>query len=322
MRLRILGWAALLLVLVPAVLLTAVRILDVQIGWLVRLESFAPWAIPLYAVALVGLVAVTVVRRRRRRLRLALVGLAAAGLAAHTWWYAPMATGDPPAPAADAERLVVMSANLRLGEGDGVELVAAATRERVDVLVVQELTPGLLAEMEAAGLSALLPHRAGEPGPGADGTMIFSTQEITEVERLRTDMGSWAVTVAGLRVFGVHPAYPLNPGGWRRDHTTIRAAVLAQDPDLVVGDFNATPDHEPMQRLEEAGYRSAAELTDAVWQPTWPTNGGFSVFGIPLPTSVAIDHVLVGASMTALETRTLVIDDTDHAALVAEVARR
>lgn len=321
-RLRALGWLALLVLLAPALLLTGVRLLDVEVGWLVRLESFTPWAIALYAVALAALLLVVLLRRGRRRPVLLLAGLVALGLALHAWWFAPMVTGSAPAPAADTEPLTVMSANMRRGEGDGIQLVAAASNERVDVLVVQEITPRLLQEMEAAGLSSLMPYRAGQPGASSVGTMAFAREEITGVERLRTGLGSWAFTVAGMRVFGVHPAYPLELQSWQRDHAALREAVREQEPDLVVGDFNATADHEPMQRLQEAGYRDAAELTNAGWQPTWPTNGGFSVLGVALPTAVAIDHVLVGPRMTALETRTLVIDDADHAALVARVARR
>lgn len=321
-KLRALGWLVLLLVLAPAVLLTALRLLDVGVGWAVRLESFTPWAIPLYAVGLVALLILAVARAGRRRGGLVLALLLAGALALHVWWAAPMFTGSAPRPAADAEPLVVMSANMRRGEGDGIQLVAAATNERVDLLVVQEITPQLLVEMEQAGLTALLPHRAGEAEPGAAGTMVFARSELTEVERLDTGLGSWAATVDGLRVLGVHPTYPLQLEAWRRDHAALRVAVREDDPDLVVGDFNATLDHEPMQRLVDAGYRDAAEAANAGWQPTWPANDGFEVIGIPLPTSVAIDHVLVGPTMTALETRTVELDDADHLAVVAEVARR
>ena len=44
--------------------------------------------------------------------------------------------------------------------------------------------------------------------------------------------------------------------------------------------------------------------------------------GIPIPTSVAIDHVLVGERLTALTTSTVVVGSSDHLALVAEVAER
>ena len=98
------------------------------------------------------------------------------------------------------------------------------------------------------------------------------------------------------------------------------AAAVASDADLVVGDLNATTDHAPMRRLADAGFRSATELANEGWQPTWPAHGRTSLLGIPLPHLVQIDHVLLGPSLAAVGTHTLDIPGTDHRALVAEVA--
>ena len=87
-----------------------------------------------------------------------------------------------------------------------------------------------------------------------------------------------------------------------------------------MGDLNATVDHEPMRRLADAGYRSATELANEGWQPTWPAYGVVHVAGVEVPRLVQIDHVLLGRRMAALETHTLAIRGTDHRALVAEVA--
>ena len=102
----------------------------------------------------------------------------------------------------------------------------------------------------------------------------------------------------------------------------IRAAVASGAPDLVVGDFNATPDHSPMRALADAGYRAVAELANEGWQPTWPANGIFRVHGLPLPRFAPIDHVLVGERLAALGSSTVALDGTDHRAVVAEVARK
>ncbi|WP_295661753.1 endonuclease/exonuclease/phosphatase family protein, partial [uncultured Nocardioides sp.] len=88
------------------------------------------------------------------------------------------------------------------------------------------------------------------------------------------------------------------------------------------GDFNASPDHEPMLALAEAGWRDVAELANAGWQPTWPADGVEPVTDLPSPRLVRIDHVLVGERVAALASSRLVVDGTDHAAVVAEVAAR
>jgi endonuclease/exonuclease/phosphatase family metal-dependent hydrolase len=120
-------------------------------------------------------------------------------------------------------------------------------------------------------------------------------------------------------LFAVHPYAPTDIAKWRRDHHLIRTAVVDEQPDLIVGDLNATTDHPQLRALAQAGYRSAAELANEGWQPTWPATG-VSVLGISVPRVVGIDHVLVGPTFAAIDTRTLDIPESDHQALVAEVA--
>ena len=82
--------------------------------------------------------------------------------------------------------------------------------------------------------------------------------------------------------------------------------------------MNATPDHDVMRRLDDAGYRDAGEVSNEGWQPTWPAN---HVGILPLlPPLVRIDHVMIGDSMASLGTHTVDIEGTDHLALVATVA--
>ena len=130
----------------------------------------------------------------------------------------------------------------------------------------------------------------------------------------------WQATYDGLTVLGVHPVAPVDPAGWRADHGAILAQAEADDADLIVGDMNATPDHDVMRDLDDAGFRDAAELANEGWQPTWPANHvGIVPF---LPPVIQIDHVLLGESMASLGTHTVDIGGTDHLALVATVARR
>jgi endonuclease/exonuclease/phosphatase family metal-dependent hydrolase len=135
-------------------------------------------------------------------------------------------------------------------------------------------------------------------------------------------VGDPAVAGSALTVLAVHPTAPTDPEQWRADHAAVLAAAEASDPDLVVGDFNATLDHPPMRALADHGWRSVEELANEGWQPTWPSNGLVSPFGLPLPSLVQIDHVLVGPRLAALSTHTVEIPGTDHRAVVAEVARK
>jgi endonuclease/exonuclease/phosphatase family metal-dependent hydrolase len=323
---RAIFWLLLVALLVPAVGLTVLRLLQPPGGPWVRLVSFSPLALAPYLLALLLVLWRLVVRREGHRrwpwLPPAVVVAALLGL--HAGWVAPMVTGDAPAAAAGAERLTVMSSNGLRGHVDAVALVQAASDADADVLVVQEITEPQLEVMRSAGIDEGWPFAVGRPGLGTEGTMVFSRYELGPPTPVATELGSWLLTVAApdgeLTLLAAHPFPPTGVTQWRDDLATVREA--AGGADLVVGDLNATLDHRPLQRLEDDGFRDAAELTNAGWQPTWPANGEFHLAGVPLPRLVAIDHVLVGPGWTALSTRTVSLEGTDHAALVAEVARR
>lgn len=312
------GVLALALVLVPAIVLTIVRLFEPWGGRWVRLEGFTPLAIVMYGVSLLVLgIRFAMARRWGRGFAAAAVAL---GLVLHIAWFSPMISGANPPPRAGAEPLRVMAVNLHHGRADGLDVVQTASGEDIDLLVATEVTPAALARMESAGLDDLLPHRAGQPGTSRAGTMVFATARLGPATRLGTTGASWLVPMGKYTLFAVHAHAPTNIAAWRRDHYVLRTAVTDLEPDLVIGDFNATTDHPPMRALANMGYRSATELANEGWQPTWPAAGGRSVLGIPVPNVVEIDHVVLGPTFAAISTHTRDIPETDHRALVAEIA--
>ncbi|MEP9381349.1 endonuclease/exonuclease/phosphatase family protein [Nocardioides sp. KR10-350] len=313
----VVAWVVGVVLGVPAVAITLARLSGATWKPAVVLQAAAPLALLAYAGVLLLLVAVRLAAGRRRWLPLAAV-LAVAGLALHAWWEAPLLTGSTPEAAPGGARLTVMTSNIELGGGD-VAAVARQARERhADVLAVEEVTPGALRRLEATGLLDELRYRAGEPGSGVHGTMVFSRTPLTDVRRIPTRMGSWAFTVRGWRVVAVHPSSP-ETDHWAADQGVLRDAAAREHPDVMLGDFNATLDHRPFRQILGTGLEDAARLTNAGWQPTWPV-GGFG--GFPLPPYAAIDHVLLGHDVTAISTATVTIPDTDHKALVAVLAAR
>lgn len=315
-------WGVVALLLVPAAALTFARMVEPDSGFWIQLEAFTPFGLLLYAAAAVLLACRLVVRRQVRSLVTVVMVAAVLGLALHAWWFAPQLTGANPPPAAGAEPLVVMTANIASGEADGIDLVRQASDEGVELLVVQEIAAADLADMERAGLDELLPYRIGEPGTDGNGTMLFARTELTDAEQLGTVHDGWVVAMGDLTVMGVHPWAPTEPEQWASDLATVEEAVAEHDPDLVLGDFNATVDHAPMRDLADAGYRDAGELANQGWLPTWPASGTVDVLGIGLPALVQIDHVLVGPGLAALGMHTVGLPDSDHRAVVAEVARK
>jgi endonuclease/exonuclease/phosphatase family metal-dependent hydrolase len=317
---RVLFWLSAGVLAVPALTLTVARALDTDNGTMIRIESFTPLALPLYAALLVLLLVGAARLPGARRPPMMAAALALAGLGVHAWWFAPQVIGADPEPAQGAERITVMNTNLYEGRADAEEVVDAVRDNRVDILVLEEITPGLLAQMDAAGLAELLPERVGEPDYMVAGTMILANRPLTDHVRLRTTFQGWEAKYGTLTVLGVHPVAPVDPAGWHADHAAILRQAEADQADLIVGDMNATPDHDVMRRLDDAGYRDAGEVSNEGWQPTWPAN---HVGILPLlPPLVRIDHVLIGDSMASLGTHTVDIEGTDHLALVATVASR
>ena len=315
--------------LVPALGLTALRLIEPGLGVLVRLTSFTPVALVLYAAAFTLVLGKLVFPARESvRAWTAIMAVVVVGLGLQLWWISPQFMGSRPDPAAGAQKLQVMSMNLYRGAADPALVIETAALERVDILVLQEVTPKALRELEEYGLTEAYPYRAGIPEEGVEGTMAFAAYRIRGAERLDTEFGSWSFDVVLpqglLRMYAVHTQPPYGDAvGWRDDLDAIaEAAEKDRELDLMAGDFNATADHAEFRQLADLDFHSAAERANAGWQPTWPEHGEKSFLGMPLPRIVQIDHVLVGRSMTATSSETFSIKGTDHRALVAEVAFR
>ncbi|MFA6299327.1 MAG: endonuclease/exonuclease/phosphatase family protein [Nocardioides sp.] len=318
---RLLYWCALTVVLLPAVALSAVRLVEPDQARAIQLQAFTPFGLLLYAVGLVLLLAGMARGVAARRLLVVPVVLALAGLGLHGWWVAPLVSGDEPGPAADGDEVVVLTANLFAGRGDAVQLVERASEEHVDVLVVSEVTERAVLDMEAVGLDEVFPYRAGEAGSSVEGTMVFSREPIEVVETLDTLLGGLRTRTGALDLLAVHPAPPTLPEDWAADHREILAAAGQPGVDLVVGDLNATLDHAPVRALVDAGFRDTAEIANQGLATTWPVGGSYPLLSL-LPPMVAIDHVLVTDAWAVVSTETLDIDGADHRAVLATVAPR
>ena len=168
-------------------------------------------------------------------------------------------------------------------------------RLRPDVLSTQELTPGMVEELDAAGLKELLPYRvleaewsarrqrpvrqvsadsAGGPVPGdrAQHARRHDGPSRRQADRVRRRASLPAAGQPGVRVDGgpgrLPPASP----------DTIR---------ILAGDFNASLDHAAMRRFLSRGYADAADSAGQGLIPTWPANKR-------LPPLITIDHVRGG----------------------------
>jgi endonuclease/exonuclease/phosphatase (EEP) superfamily protein YafD len=219
----------------------------------------------------------------------------------------------------------VLTANLSLGEADPKAVVALA-RETADVLVVQEMTPGLAAAMSAVGLDDAMPHRAINPRTGAKGIGIWSRYPISDsqaVSGYAMPMVSARIQVPGVVigpiVLAVHLAAPwVQPLQYFRDDIARFPTMLQESARnagsgavIVAGDLNATYDMWPFRRLLDEGYRDAAEQAGAGLTRSFPSRPWRGpVFGI--------DHVLV-RNCTATGAQTVPVAGSDHRGLFTAI---
>ncbi len=212
----------------------------------------------------------------------------------------------------------VLTANLSLGQADPKAVVALA-RDRADVLVVEEMTPGLAAAMSAAGLDVVMPHRSIDPRRNAAGIGLWSRYPIPDSQAVvgyQLAMRTARIQVPGVVIaptlLAVHLAAPwVQPLDYFRDDiarfpTTLQAAVrnAGAGAVIVAGDLNSTYDMQPFRRLLDEGYRDAAEQAGAGLTRSFPSS--HPVFGI--------DHVLVH-NCTAAQAQTVMVAGSDHRGL-------
>ena len=313
---KILG-VAVALVLASCVVVTAARFVDPPFRAPVLLASFSAYALPGFLLALVGCL-VLLPRARRRDALLVGAALAAVGLGVQVWAVSPLFTGGGEGRA----DLTVLASNLEFGQGDAVTVTRTVAEEHVDLLVLAEVTPASLEDLLTAGLEDLLPHRAGTPDTQASGTMVFSRHPLDVLDPITLGNGGLEVRVRApeaFRLLAVHPGQPVGwPEEWLRDMDTVRdRAAAATGPTLVVGDFNATRDHQPFRAILGTGLRDAAEQAGSGWQPTWPAPGTWG----RLRPLLMIDHVLASPEFVALRTSTVPVPGSDHLALLAQLRR-
>lgn len=224
---------------------------------------------------------------------------------------------------AGQQQLRVLSLNAYVGGADVRRVVDLVRDQRVDVLSLQELTPELVAELDAAGLRQLLGHRvfdAREDGSGSGIASRYPLRELDLVSGSALSQPSARVALPGdreIEVVAVHPYYPVGrdtAADWRHDMAALpeppRGDGVAR---VLAGDFNATLDHTELKELVGRGYTDAAAARGRGFAPTWPERGSW------LPPPVTIDHVLASDGIGVHGYEVFDVPGSDHRAVFADL---
>ncbi|GLX99849.1 hypothetical protein Acsp01_02290 [Actinoplanes sp. NBRC 101535] len=246
-----------------------------------------------------------------------LAGAALVLCAVQVLWLAGsyLRAGEQPVPAG-ATTIRILSANLLLDNTRIAEQIGVFRESGADLLSLQEVTPEHLAVLMDGGLPSVYPYSVADPLPGFHGSAIFSKRPLADARAFDVSgfpMTTATVTVAGtaVRVVDVHVVAPLSVESvdrWRNQLADLagmrpdganRAAVL-------IGDYNATPDHAALQAMTAAGWRDAATEAGNGFALTYPAKG---FPGTPL---LRIDHAMVSEPLTVVSARTRDNPGSDH----------
>ncbi|MFG1945990.1 endonuclease/exonuclease/phosphatase family protein [Nonomuraea sp. NPDC048826] len=271
-----------------------------------------------YGAVLALLLAVALIRRNRPAAAVALAASLVMAVAVAPRAFPASGPGGPGGPAG-SEPLRVLALNL-FGRADPQAVVDLVRELRPDVFAATELTTRQVAELDAAGLAELLPHRVLQDEHDAAGSGLYGRHPLTALPDLFTPIGhnmpAAAMTLPSghrVEVVAVHPNPPLGRmvDGWNRAFSSFPAPT-GEAVRVLAGDFNASLDHRAMRDLLGRGYADAAHRAGAALTPTWPSGRG-------LPPFITIDHVLADerAGVSAFAVRD--VPRTDHRAVFAEL---
>ncbi|MBY3553791.1 endonuclease/exonuclease/phosphatase family protein [Modestobacter lapidis] len=223
-----------------------------------------------------------------------------------------------------ARRLRVATVSLRLGQADPQAVVALVAAHRVDVLVLQEVTPPAAMALRAAGIGDHLPHAhvlgARDGAPPAAGGALWSRWPLLERFAVPGHFEQPAARIAvpgapDVEVTAVHTMPPSTSPRSVRQWAADLADLPAPGPGvlrMLAGDFNATLDHAALRRVVASGYRDAALAAGRALSATWTPQR------LPQPR-LTLDHVLVDPRVGVASLTLLPVPRSDHRALIVEL---
>lgn len=277
-------------------------------------------AAPLVTVAAIPLVAKAAQHHRW-------LSLLAAVVAAIVPWNFVLgyASASDRLPAADTTAVRVLLINAHQGRVAARDVVSAVVANRVDLLVVTELTGTLSHELTKNGLDGVLTARYAEvpqldqpTAPAEAGIGVWSTATVDDAREVpgvlwpaMTGRVSNADLAFTLVVGHVAPPQARGALQWAHDLRALRdpaADAARTGPTVVMANLNASPWHADFRAWSGTGLVDAADALGQGLRPTWPTWS-------PVPL-LPLDHVLVGGGVGVDTVDTVVLPGSDHRGLI------
>ena len=327
--------ALLWLVMLPVLGLLALRLLPLghANGALVpELVSFVPLALVPSAACLI----LACLWRRR-----VLAVVCALALATNAWWHAGyLVPGDRVSAQAGAAVAAsastgdasarIMTLNTLNGRASAKQIVQVVREQHVEVLCLQELTDGMVADLEAAGIDDVLPYHVVSTGAssisngGRNGIWTAAPEDnvsrnLLPIETSSMPAANIQIGSRTVRIVSVHPNSPTRGAQdlWNEGLSIIGSLSGYDHAYLIMGDFNSTWDHARFRDLLGTAFVDASQQSGEGFHMTYPANSA-------LPSLIEIDHIVYArnSGITVSSLQTVEIAGTDHKALLGTLEAR
>lgn len=286
--------------------------------------------VPLALIPTIICLAIALLSRRRPLLVVCVLALAING-----WWHAGYFAGRARVSSAaeyavstsattDDSYARVMTVNTLNGAASAKQIVEVCRTEHVEVLCLQELTDGMVADLTAAGIDEILPYHVVSEGAsaisngGRNGIWTATPQDNVSRNLLPIETSSMpaADIVIGsttVRIVSVHPNSPVRGAEdlWDKGLSVIGSLSDYGHAYLIMGDFNSTWDHARFRTLLGTRFADASQASGEGFHMTYPSNK-------IVPSLIEIDHIVYArdSGITVSSLKTVEIAGTDHKALI------
>ena len=223
---------------------------------------------------------------------------------------------------AENRRLKIALANVNYLNRNYAAVIELVRQEAPDVLILQEVTPRMLSEIEILNREFPFSKSMSQEGDG-NGIALFSHRPLEHAEIVFLGSDVRPCVFARIRVddrrtvslLTIHPEAPIRFGHFERRNRQLAAASefvkSMPAPKIFTGDLNTTMWSPYFADLErQTGMRNARRGFGLL--PTWPTF-------LPHIMRIPIDHCLVSSDIHVAGAGTRAVEGSDHLSLIVEL---
>jgi endonuclease/exonuclease/phosphatase (EEP) superfamily protein YafD len=229
--------------------------------------------------------------------------------------------------AAGVKGLTLMSFNINVENTRTAEIVQSIQSNSPDVVLVIEVTPPMMASMNAE-LNSILPYNFRSPGGGLGIFSKLPLQSPRGEKFAGSDATNLVTTIdyhnRSIEIIGTHPLVPVKPDRFanRNQHLQAIGNYLknTQETVILLGDFNLTPWSPYYRQLVNTTGLHNTRLGFGIL-PTWirpATHVKYPSWLIPF-VNIPIDHIFVSKDIKIAHTYIGENANSDHAPIISEL---